>query len=251
MSTLEFVSTSAGGIADGDAPLVTAPALVAALGTHPAITVPLVIGRAPATGLIWRLLEETAHFFDTDLPPAAALADALQNLLAEAQRRHGPVTLAAHVMVVELEARAEFVVSAQVIDPVRVEPVALAVAPGPPPAAPPQWRRMAARTSSHAAGDRAARDLAAAGYVDEVYVEDGRVHPPRLGALIVETAEGAVGTGAERLELARAAGLLAALQYSDEPVSISAGARAWWLSPRFETHPIGAIGARRVRVEPA
>lgn len=247
MSTLEFVSTSAGGIADGDAPLVTAPALVAALGTHPALTVPLVGGRAPATGLIWRRLDETARFFGIDIPPVTALHDTLAGFLDEAAARHGPVTLAARVMVIELEDGPGFVVSAGVIDPVRAEPVALAVTSDPEPALP-HWRRMAARTSSQADNARAARDLAAAGYADELHVEGRCAHPPQLGALIVDTADGALGIGAERLDLAQAAGLLPTLSYSDEPVSLAGARRAWWVSPHFQTHPVSAIGARRFEV---
>lgn len=250
MSTLEFVSTSAGGIADGDAPLVTAPALVAALGTHPALTVPLVCGRVPDSGLIWRRLEETARFFGIDIPPVTALHDTLAGFLDEAAGRHGPVTLAARVMVVELDGQSRFLVSASVIAPVRPEPVALAVTARRQAAPVPQWRRMAAHTSSHAERDLAARDLGAAGYADEVHAEGEWVHRPRLGALIVDTADGTVGTGADRLELAGAAGLLPTVSYSDEPLSISGANRAWWVSPCFETHPVSAIGARRFEVAP-
>lgn len=246
MSTLEFVSTSAGGIADGDAPLVTAPALVAALGTHPALTAPLAGDRTPEAGLIWRRLAETAHFFGTELPPVTALHDTLQSFRDEVTARHGQVDLVARIMVVEVDGRARFVVSGAVIDPARPEPVVLSVTATPAAGPAPHWREMAARTSSHAEADLAERRLRAGGYADEVYTDGELVHRPRLGALIIDT----VGIGADRLDLLRAAGLLDGVRYSDEPVPISGAARAWWVSPRFETHPVSAIGARRFEVAP-
>jgi len=250
MSTLEFVSTSAGGIADSDAPLVSAPALVAALGTHPALTVPLVSGRAPDTGLIWARLDEAARFFGHDIPPVTALRDTLAGFLDEATARHGRVTLAARVMVAEVDGRARFVVSGSVIDAVRSEPVVLTVTSAPDSGPAPHWCRMAARTTSQAESDRTERDLRAGGYVDEVFLDVELVHRPRLGALIFGTAGGAVGIGADRLDLLAAAGLLDGVRYSDEPVPISGTTHAWWVSPRFEIHPVSAIGARRFEVVP-
>lgn len=250
MSTLEFVSTSAGGIAESDAPLVCAPALVAALGTHPTLTVPLVSGRTPDTGLIWARLDEAARFFGHDIPPITALRDTVQDFLREATARHGQVTLAARVMVVELDGQARFVVSASVIDPVRSEPVVLSITSSPETGPVPHWRRMAARTSSRAESDLAERELRAGGYADEVFVDGELVHPPRLGALIFGTPAGAVGSGADRLDLLAAAGLLESVRYSDEPVPVSGATHAWWVSPRFESHPVSAIGARRFEVAP-
>ncbi len=251
MSTLEFVSTSAGGIAESDAPLVCAPALVAALGTQPALTVPLVSGREPGTGLIWARLDETARFFGVDIPPVTALHDTVTGFLQEATARHGQVTLAARVMVVEVGGQSRFVVSASVIDPFRSEPVVLGVTPSHREAGPlPHWRQMAARTGSQAEADLAERELRAAGYVDEVVTDGELVHRPRLGALVFDTAGGAVGTGADRLELLRAAGLHDGVRYSDAPVAVSGAARAHWVSPRFETHPVSAVGARRFEVAP-
>ncbi len=250
MSTLEFVSTSAGGIAESDAPLFCAPALVAALGTQPALTVPLVSGREPGAGLIWARLDETARFFGIDIPPATALRDTVAGFLDEATARHGPVTLAARVMVAEIDGQSRFVVSASVIDPVRNEPVLLSVTSRREDGPLPHWRQMAGRTGSQAEADLAERELRAAGYADEVFADGELVHPPRLGALVFDTAGGAVGTGADRLELLRAAGLLDGVRYSDAPVAVSGAARAHWVSPRFETHPVSAIGARRFEVAP-
>jgi hypothetical protein len=251
MSTLEFVSTSAGGIADSDAALVTAPALVAALGTHPTLTVPMVSGRTPDTELIWAHLDETARFFGVDIPPVTALRDTVADFLDEATVRHGRVTLAARVMVADIDGRARFVVSASVINAVRGEPVVLTVTTASDPGPVPHWRRMAARTTSQAESDVIERALRTAGCVDEVIFDGGLVHRPRLGALIFGTAAGAVGTGADRLDLLRSAGLLDGVRYSDEPVPVTGTTHAWWVSPRFETHPVCAIGARHFEVAPS
>jgi hypothetical protein len=250
MSTLEFVSTSAGGIAESDAPLVSAPALVAALGTHPALTVPLVSGRTPDTGLIWARLDEVARFFGHDIPPVSALHETVAGFLDEATLRYGQVALVARVVVVDLDGRPRFVVSASVIDPVRSESVALTVTSNPDAGPVPHWRQMAARTTSLAESDLAERELAAGGYADEVVTDGELVHRPRLGALILGTAESAVGIGADRLDVLRAAGLLDGVRYSDEAVPMSGITHAWWVSPRFETHPVSAIGARRFEVAP-
>ena len=250
MSTLEFVSTSAGGIADGDAPLVTAPALVAALGTLPALTVPLIGGREPDTALIWARLDQTARFFGHDIPPVTALRDTLRRFLDEAVVRHGQVSLAARVVVTEIDGRARFVVSASVINATRDDPVVLAITSDTDLGPLPHWRQMAARTAGQAESELAERALRAGGYADEVCTDGGLVHRPRLGALIFDTAGGAVGTGADRLDLLRAAGLLDGVRYSDQPVPMAGITHAWWVSPRFETHPVSAIGARRFEVAP-
>lgn len=249
MSTLEFVSASADGIAESAAPLVTAPVLVAGLGTHPALTVPLVCGREADADHIWRLLDETARFYGVDIPPVGALGVTLQSFLAETAARHGIVALAARVLVVEVHGRMQFVVSGSVIEPNRPDPVALAGTPERDPGPLPYWRRMAARTTSAADTDLTERDLRAAGYADEVSVAGGVVGQPRLGALIVETAEGTVGVGEERLTLLRSAGLADVPSVSDRPVAISGATRAWWVSPRFETHPVSAVGATRFEVQ--
>lgn len=249
MSTLEFVSTSADGIAESAAPLVTAPVLVAGLGAHPALTVPLVCGREADTDHIWGLLDETARFYDVEIPPAGALRAAVQGFLTETEARHGTVALAARVLIVEVHGRMQFVVSGSVIEPHRPEPVVLAVTPQRDPGPPPHWRRMAARTTSAADTELAERDLRAAGYADEVSAAGGFVGQPRLGALIVETAEGTVGVGAERLTLLRLAGLTDVPEISDRPVAMSGATGVWWVSPRFETHPVSAVGATRLEVQ--
>lgn len=242
MSTLEFVSTSADGIAESHAPLVTASALVAALGTQPTLTLPLAGGRTPDIELIWARLHEVACFFGAAVPPVAALADALRSFLAEVTDRHGRLTVAACVMVAEIGGRDQFVVSGSVIDPVRTEPVVLMVTPAPGTAPTPHWRLMAGHTASHAERDRAAAELRGAGYADSVPMDGALIGRPLLGALLVDS----VGVGADRLELLSAAGLLDGVTYSDTAVSLDGAKQLRWVSPDFEIHPVSALRLEEV-----
>ncbi|WP_304106710.1 hypothetical protein [Mycolicibacterium bacteremicum] len=242
MSTLDFVSASADGIAGAGVPLVTAPTLMSGLGSHPAVTVPLVHGRPPATALIWQRLATVADFYGTEIPDADALGTALTAFLDRA----GPgATLAADVLVVPIHGRTQFLVSGAPIAPHRSEPVALAVQPFQPV---PQWRRVAADTTSRAADDLAAGELAAAGYVDSVDVDGDRIGRPARGALIFDGDRSRIGTGTSVLDLLIAAGLADDMTRTDDTVDVSSATTAWYVSPRFEIHPVSAVGARRFEV---
>ncbi len=254
MSTLEFVSASADGIVANTAPLVTAPALVAGLGAHPALTVPLVGGRPTGTAEIWRRLDEAARFFGAEMPPVSALHDALHGFLAAAAAaaaaRRGQVMVAAQIQLIEVDGRNEFVVAGTVIEATRPEPVALAAQRGPLQDRTPHWRRMAARTSSRAEAQLVEQNLNARGYADVVAVDGALIGNPRLGALIVETADGKTGLGTDMLTLLQAAGLLdAAVPCTDLPLALSGAKRVWWVSPRFETHPVRVIGTHHFESE--
>ncbi len=242
MSTLDFVSASADGIAGAGVPLVTAPTLMSGLGSHPAVTVPLVPGRPPATALIWQRLATVADFYGTEIPDADALGTALTAFLDRA----GPgATLAADVLVVPIHGRTQFLVSGAPIAPHRSEPVALAVQPFQPV---PHWRRVAADTTSRAADDLAARELAAAGYVDSVDVDGDRIGRPARGALIFDGDRSRIGTGTSVLDLLIATGLADDMTRTDDTVDVSLATTAWYVSPRFEIHPVSAVGARRFEV---
>ncbi|MGU3651335.1 hypothetical protein [Mycolicibacterium sp. A43C] len=242
MSTLDFVSASADGIADAGVPLVTAPTLTAGLGSHPALTAPLIVGRPPATPLIWRRLAAVADFYGTDIPAEDVLADTLDDLL---RRADAGAVIAAEVLVVPIHGRTQFLVSGATITPHRDEPVALDMRPYRPV---PQWRRIAVDTTSRAADDLASRELAAAGYVDVADAEGDRIGRPQCGALIFDTERGRVGAGIDVLDLLIAAGLADELPRTDEPVGIGNAVAAWYVSPRFEIHPVTAIGDRRFEV---
>lgn len=244
MSTLEFVSTSADGIVGADVPLVTAPTLLAGLGSQPHVTVPLVGGRAPAVPPIWQRLADTAAFFDTPIPDVTALADALNGFLAAAPTSG---VLAVDVLVTTVAGRAQFIVTGSVIAPVHAQSVTLATRPF---EAVPRWRQMAARTAGRADDDLTARELAAAGHTDIADADGDRIGRPQLGALIFEAAPATIGTGADKLQLMQAAGLLDTFAVSDEPVDLAGATTAWWISPIFERHPVAAIGTRRFEVTP-
>ncbi|MGK2870359.1 MAG: hypothetical protein ACSLFA_27690 [Mycobacterium sp.] len=248
MSTLEFVSTSAVGISESAAPLVTGPTVVAGLGALPSLSLPLVCGREPDSPFIWRRLEETARFYGTPIPALAALADTLGGFLDEAAARHGAVALAVRVLVVGIDGHPQFVVSGAVIDPVSSTPVVLDVTSGPDHGPVPHWRQMAARTTSQADTDLAEHDLNARGFADVLTVDGDLAGRPRLGAVVFDSADGAVGVdpdGSDRLALLQDAGLLGAVTHSRRPVTLSATTGARWVSPRFETHTVSAVGAHR------
>ncbi|MEH3128378.1 MAG: hypothetical protein PGN27_00270 [Mycolicibacterium neoaurum] len=236
------MSASADGIADAGVPLVTAPTLISGLGSYPALTAPLVVGRPPATALIWRRLAEVADFYGTDMPAEDALSDALDGLL---DRAEAGAVLAADVLVVPIHGQTQFLVSAATIDVRRDEPVALDVRPY---RSVPHWRRMAGATTSRAADDLAGRELAAAGYIDVADESGDLIGRPQCGALIFDTDRGRFGTGVDVLDLSIAAGLMADMPRTDEPIDIGNAVAAQFVSPRFEVHPVSAIGVRRFEV---
>ncbi|MGU3499027.1 hypothetical protein [Mycobacterium sp. C31M] len=238
------MSTSADGIVGADVPLVTAPTIIAGLGSQPVVTVPLVGGRVRAVLPIWQRLADTAVFFDTPIPDVAALTVALNGFLAAAPTSG---VLAVDVLVTSVGGQAQFVVSGSVIEPVRAQSVTLATRPFD---AVPRWRQLAARTAGRADADLTARELAAAGHADIADVDGDRIGRPRFGALIFEAATATIGTGADKLQLMQAAGLLDTFAVSDEPVDLAGATTAWWISPTFERHPVAAIGTRRFEVAP-
>lgn len=242
MTTLEFVSTSADGIAPAGVPLVTAPALTAGLGSHPTLTIPLLRGRPPALGPAWQALAETADFFGTDIPDVEALHTAVTGFADRAFGATAAGMLAADITVLPVGGRTEFVVSGRAVEPTRAEAVRLATEP---PSAPlPRWRELAGRTTSRAAEDLTRRDLRAAGYADVVAADGDGVGRARFGTLIFALPAGRIGTGTERLARLQAAGLHADVRGSDATVDATAATAAWWVSPDFETHPVRQIGAR-------
>ncbi len=240
MTTLEFVSTSADGLSESATPLVSAAALIAGLGSHPTVTIPVVAGDEPDAEAVWRWLAEPAEFFGIAMPAAAQLRGALTDFTGELLRRHGRLTAAVTVLVAD----GRFIVSGTPITPVRPEPVHLAVCAAAPAKA--YWQQMAARTTSRAAELLIERDLAAAGHADAVPVDAAHFGVPVLGALVCDTPGGRVGLGAERLGWLAAAGLLAADTVTDGPLDLAAVLRAWWVSPIFETHPVATIGGAAV-----
>jgi hypothetical protein len=242
MTTPAFVSTSADGLSGSDTPLVSAAALIGGLGTQPAVTVAVVAGREPDYDAIWAWLAEPAEFFGVAMPGADLLRRALTDCAAEVQRGHDAAAVT--VLVVEVTGAPQFVVTATPIEPVRAQTVSLATrAAGAPP---PYWQQMAARTTSRAGALHTERELAAAGHADAVPFDGHRIGVPVLGALLCETSDARIGLGADRLRWPLAAALLDADTLTDDPIGLDTIRRAWWVSPVFETHPVTAIGGRRL-----
>lgn len=244
MTTPAFVSTSADGLSGSDTPLVSATALIGGLGTQPTVTLPVVAGREPDHDAIWHWLAEPAEFFGVAMPAADGLRRAITDVTDELHRTHGTATAALTVLVADLAGAPHFVVTGTPIEPVRARAVGLATRPGAAP--PPYWQRMAARTTSRADALLTERKLADAGHADAVPADGQRIGVPLLGALLCETGAGRIGLGTDRLRWLRAAGLLDTDTVSDDLVDLDTVRRAWWVSPAFETHPVSAIGDRRL-----
>jgi len=229
---------------EADAHYVRAAQVTTRPGTLPAITVPIAGGRWPDVGEIWSHLREPAEFFGVAMPDVDALTAALGAFTATT----ADTWIAASVVIVETDGGSEVVVSGLAVRPWRPEPVVIAVDDSVPPAhraSDPWWRRMAARTTSHAEVDQRERWLHGLGRAD---VLSGGV--PLLGALVVETPRGCVGV--ENPEPTSVLAQLAACGWT-APVTAAAAVppdvtRAWWVSPRFETHPVAELAGAPLSV---
>jgi hypothetical protein len=260
MTTLDFTSTSADGLRQADDPLISVTTIVANLGSHPAVTVPLIAGETLDVNWTWDYLEEPADFFGIAMPPKDELRSACERFAASAATGTGHSLLAVTIMLIEANDRAQFVITGlptRWFDPT---PVRIAVSSdvswAAPTATDPLWRRMAARTSSKGGVDQLRRWLNGNGFVDLVNRErKSSVGPPALGALIFNTGGRLVGldnpcpvsilglmarSGAVHAEMITGQTEFAGL----EPIR-----SVWWISPLFEVRPVDHIGDVRHGVE--
>lgn len=229
-------------------PLLSAEYLVGHLGTSPTITFPAVSGQLPDVAPTWRYLAETAGFFAAPMPTLDEVRAACELSLGAVAAR----LVAVNVTVVEVDGAARAVVTADPVQLVRPEPVRLDVCDDVSPLPRPEdpvWQRMAGRTTSRAAEDRLARWLHDRGCVDGTG-DDG---VPFLGALVFDV-EGRFH-GVDRPEptsvldqLRHCGALVGVTRVARPPVDAAA---AWWISPRFEIHPVSAIGPTAYRVDGA
>lgn len=254
MTTLDFTSTSADGVRRAADPLISVTTIVANLGGHPAVTIPMITGEAPDANWAWEYLEAPADFFGITMPPRHELRLALElfdSSATAAEANRG--ILAVTIMLVEVNGGAQFVITGV---PVRqFDPAAVRVAVGPdvswvaPNVADPLWRRMAARTTSRAEVDELRRSLNRDGFADQVGQRDhSLIGPPALGALVFDFRDSLIG-----LESARAASVLGLMERCG---AIRAGivtgpsdflapglaSSAWWISPGFGVHPVDSVG---------
>jgi hypothetical protein len=222
---------------ESDAPYVRATQLITRPGTLPAIPIPIANGRWPDVDAIWSYLREPAEFFGIAMPEPAALSVALTDFAATTDA----TLAAASVVILETDGASEVVVTGAAVQPLRSTPVRVCADDSVPHAhraSDPQWRRMAARTTSRGEVDQRERWLNGRGYADALSGGE-----PLLGALVVETPRGVVG-----VENPEPTSVLDQLTACGAPVPVARAAespadavRAWWVSPTFETHPVAEL----------
>jgi len=221
---------------ESDAPYVRATQLITRPGTLPAITIPIANGRWPDVDGIWSYLREPAEFFGIAMPETAAVTVALTDFAATTDA----TLAAASVVIVETDGESEVVVTGATVQPLRSTPVRICADDSVPHAhraSDPEWRRMAARTTSRGEVDQRQRWLDGRGYADALSGGE-----PLLGALVVETPDGVLGV--ENPEPTSVLDQLTA--WGAAPITRAAqppadAVRAWWVSPTFETHPVAEL----------
>lgn len=224
-----------------DAPQLCATRLVAHPGTLPTVTIPLTKACVPDVDGIWRYLHEPSEFFGYRMPNRNLLAAALSEFSATAWNRANPALLAASITIVEGDVAPQILVTGSEAQPLRPDAVRVALEDAVPPAhrsTDPWWRRMAARTTSRGELDQRERWLNGRGYADAV--SEG---VPMLGALVFETGGSIVGVENSEptsvIDQLQQCGVITAIGRS--PSRPTDAERVWWLSPRYETHPVAEI----------
>ncbi|MDT5296814.1 MAG: hypothetical protein QOG79_56 [Mycobacterium sp.] len=243
-TTLALAPTSAHRIHEIDTPLIPVTQVIARLGSHPTITVPMIAGTVPDVDGVWRYLKDPAEFFGIPMPDRDALHTALTGFAGAARGRDNAL-IAATITLLEIDGRPDFVVTGAVVDPVRSTAVRVAgcdagaQAPG---STDPVWLKMAARTTSHGAVDQIQRWLNDGGYADGVPTGT-LAGAPLLGALVFDTAAGLVGIDDPEptsiLDLLDRCGVTSGVRRVD--VRPARAGHAWWISPTFQTHPVESI----------
>lgn len=227
-----------------DTPQLRATQLVARPGTLPTITFPMTRGHSVDVDGLWEYLYQPADFFGVPMPHRDDLAAAIAGLT-------GSALTAVSLTIAEADGLPQILVSGAPVTPVRHLEVRIA---GADPMAPtqhvadPWWRRMAARTTSRGEVDQFERWLNGRGYADAVVA-----HVPVLGALVFDTGSGVVGVEnpepISTLDQLERCGAIAKIGHVDVPPADAE--RAWWISPRYETHPVVEIDGTRFAVDTA
>jgi hypothetical protein len=229
-----------------DTPGVPVTQLIARPGGNPTVTVPLRAAEGPDLESLWRHLAEPAEFFDVSMPAPAGVHAAVTGFLGALTADPPNDVVAADITLLDIDGQTRVVVTGGPVRAVRTEAVRIAGTDAPLPAvrpSDPHWRRMAARTTSKAETDQVQRWLAGQGYADAVLIRSGRREAPFLGALVFDTAGGLRGVDnpepASILDQMSACGLIEPVDRVDEcPADATA---VWWISPRFETHPVCSV----------
>lgn len=260
MTTLDFSSTSADGLRPIVDPIISVTTIIANLGSHPTVTMPVFTGETPDVNWTWNYLHEPADFFGMTMPTREELRSAYERFNARSAEGSERSLLAVTVMLIEVNGRPQFVltgVHAQRFDPT---PVRLAVgsdATWPTPsAADPVWRRMAARTASRGDVDQLRRWLNGNGFADIVNRREGSmIGPPAMGTLIFDDGSRPIGLDnpvpTSPIELMQRCGALdAGISTEHDEIDASGPvSAAWWISPLFGVHPVDQIGDEHYAVE--
>jgi hypothetical protein len=223
---------------------VCATQLITRPGTLPAITIPMTGGCPPDADHVWAYLQEPAEFFGVAMPGRLELTAALSDFAETV----GSALVATTVTIVEVAGAPRIAVAGTAVQPLRAEAVRIAPDESVPHlhrASDPWWRRMAARTTSRGELDQRERWLNGLGFADAL--SDGE---PILGALVFETPGGVVAVENPEPtsvldQLARCGAMTPTTMVSTLPADAE---RVWWVSPRYETHPVAELAGTPLAV---
>ena len=250
------VPTPTHGLQGIDTPLLPVTQVITRPGGNPTITLPLRTGAEPDVEHIWRHLADPAEFFGLVMPDRADLRAAVTGYLGAVSATAPDTAVAAAVTLVEVDGQTRVVVTGEVIRPVRSDVVRLTETDAPLPTSQPDdphWRRMAARTTSRGEADQIQWWLTGRGHVDAIEIRSRRRGAPILGALVFDTAAGLRGIDNPEpvsvLDQMSACGLIERVERVEECPADAI--RAWWISPRFETHPVLGIDGTEYPVDTA
>ncbi|MBJ7341660.1 hypothetical protein [Mycolicibacterium sp.] len=208
-------------------------------GGLPTIMIPMVGARRPADDGVWQYLQDAADFFGITMPSPTDVTTALAECTA-------PQLVA---VTITITGDGVAVVSTTDVQPLSRDAVRIVGDESVPQAhraVDPWWRRMASRTTSRGELDQRERWLNGRGYADGM--SDGW---PLLGALLFETPDGIVG-----VENPEPTSVLDQLTQCEVIAPIAQGStlptdaqRVWWISPRYQTHPVAELAGTRFSVD--
>lgn len=233
-----------------DTPQLRATQLTARPGTLPTLTISLSRRVAVDVDGIWRHLAGPADFFGVQMPEPAELSAAINAFSTAFHEGGDPALVSMTVTITETDEAPQILVTGTTTQPMNHRPVCIAGELGVAPlhrATDPWWQRMAARTTSRAASDQCERWLADRGFADGL--SEGQ---PLVGALVFEANGRLLGVENPEptsiLDQLSGCGVIAPVnQVSRCPADAE---RAWWLSPRYETHPVAQLDATPFVVDP-
>ena len=233
-----------------DTPQLRATQLTARPGTLPTLTVPMNGRSAVDVDHIWRHLAEPADFFGVQMPGRADLSAAITAFVTAFPEGADPALVAMTMTIAENDEAPQILVTGSTRQPLIDQAVHVAGELGVAPlhrASDPWWQRMAARTTSRAASDRCERWLEDRGFADAL--SEGQ---PLVGALVCEVNGRLVGVEnpepTSLLDQLTECGVISALDRVAQcpPDAV----RAWWVSPRYETHPVAQLSGSPIAVDP-